>query len=440
MKNLNLLHDVKITGVEKKQRVEVEQMLIPEIERIKSAVGTGYETPYASINLPSDVRLIKDIKRIIAEKKEKHKPTMLIVIGIGGSNFGTIAIHQALNGLFYNEQSPDIKLYFVDSVDSDYVQTVYQFAQQELDAGRNVLVNVVSKSGTTTETVVNFELFYELLRKKRPDNYQELIVATTDEGSKLWRLAIEEGFTSFHVPKKVGGRYSVFSAVGLFPLAFIGIDIDKLLSGAGAMVDLCTQHKNPAATSAATIFAQYQKGRTIHDSFFFSKQLAGVGGWYRQLVGEGLGKEKNLAGEVVNVGITPTVSIGTNDLHSVTQLYLAGPHDKFTTFITVQKGVDVRVPTLPQFEGFVANVQGMAFDDLRSAIVGGMYRAYEQKKRPFMGIEFQELSAEALGAFLQMKMLEVMFLGFLFDINPFNQPQVELYKAGTKEILLARRS
>jgi len=435
MNKLQIIQNPKTTGVTDLQREETQKRLVPEVDRIKQSVGTGYETVYGSINLPSDARMLADIQKLVQEKKQKHCPSMLIVIGIGGSNFGTIAVHEALNGLFYNEKNPQIKIYFVDSVDSDYVKSVYLFAQQELDQGKNILVNVVSKSGTTTETVVNFELFYELLRKKRPNIYQDLIVVTTGEGSKLWRLGVEEGFSSLNIPKKVGGRYSVFSAVGLFPLGLIGIDIEKLLDGAGNMVDLCTQEKNPASLSAAIIFAQYQKGRAIHDSFFFCKQLSGVGHWYRQLVGESLGKEKNLVGHLVNVGITPTVSIGTNDLHSVAQLYLAGPYDKFTTFVTIKKGEGLHVPFLPLFESFVANVQGMAFDDLRQAIAGGMFSAYEQKKRPFMCIEFPELSEKTIGAFLQMKMLEVMFLGFLFEVNPFDQPQVELYKTGTRKIL-----
>ena len=209
MSDIKVFQDPKTSGVSSQELQKIQQQLFPEIKKIKDAVGTGYQAEYGSINLPSDRRMISDIKKIVAQKKEKYSPSIIIVIGIGGSNFGTIAVHEAINGLFYNEQNPKTKIYFVDSVDSDDTKTIYEFAQSELDQNRNILLNVVSKSGTTTETVVNFELFFDLLRKKRPEDYKDLIVVTTNRGSKLWHLAIEEGFSSFEVPEKVGGHIQI---------------------------------------------------------------------------------------------------------------------------------------------------------------------------------------------------------------------------------------
>jgi len=435
MSSIKVLYDTHSSGVSEAQLDKINELLQPEIETVKQAVGIGFDSEYSSINLPANEKMIFGIKKIVAEKKETSDPKTVIVIGIGGSNFGTIAVHEAINGLFYNESNPDVKLYFADSVDSDYIKTIFAFAQNELDQNRNVLLNVVSKSGTTTETIVNFQPFLDLLQKKRPDTYKDLVVVTTNKNSKLWNLAQAEGFAALEVPEKVGGRYSVFSPVGLFPLCFVGIDIEQLLAGAQSMMEFCLQEKNPAASSAAIIFAQYQNGCSIHDTFLFSKDLAGVGAWYRQLVGESLGKETDKEGTVVNTGITPTVSIGTNDLHSVTQLYLAGPYDKFTTFVTVEKGKDLYVPTLDPLKDFVANVQGISYDKLRQAIVGGMYRAYRKQRRPFMRIELPEKTPYFIGQLLQLKMIEVMYLGFLLNVNPFDQPQVELYKIGTREIL-----
>jgi len=426
------------TGIDLQEIKKVNEGLQEELEQIETSVTKKYETEYASLSLPSDVQMHSEVKKLIAQKKKELNPQVLVVIGVGGSNLGTIAVHQVLQGFLYNELSPKIKLYFVDSIDADYTASVLHLVEQELKQNKNVLVNVVTKSGTTTETVVNFELFLQLLKKYKPNQYAQHIVATTDRGSKLWEWAQKEGVATLEVPKRAGGRYSVFSPVGLFPLGFVGVDIDQLCAGAQKMVEQSLQkdiEHNCAALSAATIFAAYKKGLTIHDTFLFSKDLRAVGEWYRQLVGESLGKKVDRAGAVVHAGITPTTSIGTVDLHSVLQLYLAGPRDKFTTFVTIENTNSLQVPQFEEFEAFVAHVQGKPLQEIKKAIVQGVQRAYQHEKRPFGHIELPEKNEFCLGQFLQMKMVELMFLGYLMKVNPFDQPQVELYKKETREVL-----
>ncbi len=417
---------------------EIGATLRPEIERLQEARTQGYATDYASINVVDDAAMHKQIKKAVQEKLALQ-PTVLVVVGIGGSHLGTAAVHEALFGKFYNEQNPSIKVYFADTVDTDYIYDIILLVEQAIEKEQHVIINVISKSGTTTETIANFELFLYLLQHYRGIDYHQYVVVTTDENSPLWYLAEEKKLTRLAVPKKVGGRYSVFSAVSLFPLALLGVDIDQLLAGARAVVAGAitpAMVTNMSAVSAAILYGNYKKNITIHDTFLFSVDLENVGKWYRQLLGESIGKEHNRWGEKVNSGITPTVSIGSTDLHSVGQLYLGGPYDKFTSFITVQQSKsNIVVPHLHEFEQLVAHIQGKRLSLIMDAILQGVYRAYKKNKRPFVSIVLPEKSAYYIGQLLQFKMIETIYLGYLLAINPFDQPQVELYKKETREIL-----
>lgn len=417
---------------------ESGERLKQEIERIKSARSAQYTTPYAFTNLPEDVALRQTVRQL-AEQKKMFRPTALVVIGIGGSNLGTMAVHEALYGKFYNSYIPGIKVYFADTVDTDYIWDIVLLVEQELESGNNVIVNVVSKSGGTTETVANFELFLELLQRYDPVNYRDYVVVTTDERSSLWQLAQEQQFTCLVIPDHVGGRYSVLSAVGLFPLALLGVDIDALHAGAQSIVPMATDtditHNHPAL-SAIILAENYATGFTIHDTFLFSVDLEGLGKWYRQLMGESIGKEYTRDHEQKFIGMTPTVSVGSIDLHSVGQLYLGGPYDKCTTFVSVaQNKSDVVVPDMPAYEKLVAKIQGKSLTSVMDAIIQGVQRAYYKHKRPYVSIVLPEKTAYYIGQFLQFKMMEIVYLGYLLEVNPFDQPQVELYKQETKEIL-----
>lgn len=416
----------------------VQDVLADEIDRITQARSQGYQTDYASINLSQDKALVADVMRVVAEKKALQ-PRALVVIGIGGSNLGTMAVHRALYGNYYNEQDSDIKIYFADTVDTDSLYDSVLLVEQEMEKGHNVILNVISKSGTTTESIANFELFLELLKRYRPYNYHDFVVATTDEGSQLWQFAKKERFSCLSIPQAVGGRYSVFSAVSLFPLAFLGVDIQALHEGAASMLPACLNKdifQNMAALSAAILAIQYKKGCNIHDTFIFSPDLESVGKWYRQLMGESIGKAYNRTGQKVNTGITPTVSVGSVDLHSVAQLYLGGPYDKCTTFISVEKNKsDLVLPEFNEFESMVPKIQGKRFSGIMSAILQGTKAAYYNDSRPFVSITLPEKSEYYIGQLLQCKMMEIMYLGYILNVNPFDQPQVELYKKETKKIL-----
>jgi glucose-6-phosphate isomerase len=418
------------------------QKLAPELKKVhaltQNSIDAAYKTDYASLLVPADESIVDAVKKIIAEKKDL-KPTMLMLIGIGGSNLGTLAIHEALNGSFYNEKNPEISFYSADTVDPDKLSDQLFLMEQELQKGNNIILNVVTKSGTTTETIANFELFLELLKKYKAEDFHKYVVVTTDEGSKLARFAQEKNFSLLTIPPHVGGRYSVFTAVGLFPLGLLGADIEQLCLGArmgvlnGAHEDI---DNNLAAQSAIIKYALYKNGIAINDLFVFSTRLTSVALWYRQLMGESIGKEYNRDKKQVEVGITPTVSVGSTDLHSVGQLYLGGPRDKYTTFITVDTYTSsVTVPDMPEFKSFVPHIQGKPFATVMDAILEGVERAYEEGERPYSVVSLPAIDELTLGQLLQFYMVEIIYLGYLLEVNPFDQPNVESYKKETRRIL-----
>lgn len=336
---------------------------------------------------------VKEIAKICGNLKS------IVLAGIGGSNLGALAIYKALR--------PKKEICFAETLDSRRLGRILGHLQHPA-----VLI-IISKSGTTAETVANAAVSLEKMKKG------DRVIAVTDEDSKLWHWADKNGFLKLAVPKEIVGRYSVFTAVGLLPLFLAGIKVEKLLEGAEEASE------KAAADSAKSI---YESGKAIHDIFLFEPDLEWLGKWYRQLIGESLGKEGK--------GITPTVSIGTTDLHSVAQLYLGGPKDKFTTFVSVKNsGKDFTIPKNHDIEELVPGISGKKFSVLMKATLGGIKVAYKKQNLPFMEIELEDLSEKSLGKFMQEKMMEIVHLAKLMGVDPFDNPQVELYKEETRKLL-----
>lgn len=389
----------------------------------------NYEAAESTINLPSDEELLKKVKEL---KNQKVSPKLkyIVDIGIGGSNLGTKAIYDAFYGYYDilepNRSTP--KMIFVDTNEENFLAKLVAFIETLSDK-EEVLVNAISKSGGTTETIANTEIVMAALEKKFPGAKDRLVI-TTDEGSALWNEAEKQGIAKLGLPKQVGGRYSVLSAVGLFPLAALGLDIDALRAGA---VDARTKAlttdvmQNEAVISATILYLHYRNGKNINDNFFFAPQLESIGKWYRQLMGESCGKDGK--------GITPTVSLGSTDLHSVGQLYLGGPKDKTFTFVSTEKPkYEASVPEKLQFP-LVEHLEGKRASTIMAAIKEGVKYAYDKQEQPFMEIILDEVNEYNLGEYLQFKMTEMMYLGKLMGVNTFDQPHVELYKVETKRVL-----
>lgn len=267
---------------------ELNKRLLPEIDNLQQSQTQAYDTRYAFLNVPQDKKALQCTQELINEK-QKLNPQAIIVIGIGGSCLGPRAVQEALFGTFYNAHQPDVAIYYADTVDTDYLYDILLLTEQLLIAQQTVLINIISKSGTTTETIANAQIFIELLKHYYDDEYHHYVIVTTDKDSALWKLAGSKSFARLEIPARVGGRYSVLSPVGLFALGLIGVDITQLIAGAQSIITPClskTLAENPAAMAASCLYSHHTRGIDIHDSFFFSLDLEGVGKWYRQLMGE----------------------------------------------------------------------------------------------------------------------------------------------------------
>lgn len=394
-----------------------------------------YVEPESSINLPTDNSTLERVKAVVTQKVT-DRLRYSIVVGIGGSNLGTKAVYDAILGygdLLEPARFP--RLLFAETTDSEWLDRLVSLVRT-LDAPDELLVTLISKSGGTTETIANFEILMQAMREKFGP-VDDRVVVITDEDSKLWQAAANKNIDSIAIPQPVGGRYSVLSAVGLLPLHSIGMDIDGLLRGADEMLTQCLDDENNIAlTSAAVLFMEQKGGRHINDNFFFHPELESLGKWYRQLMGESVGKEQSLTGETVHAGITPTVSLGSTDLHSVGQLYLGGPRDKFTTFISSNSRIKAEmVPDDRYFPELVPMISGKSASGVMGAIFEGVKAAYQKAELPFMEVVLENIDESSIGAYMQFKMLEMMYLGQLLNVNSFDQPNVEAYKIETKRVL-----
>lgn len=403
-------------------------------EHVRTVFEKGtYDAPESSINLPGDDALLIEVRGMIA-KKVTANLKYNIVVGIGGSNLGTKAVYDALFGARDMVGiAPAPKLLFAETTDPESLTALCSLINT-LESADEVVLTLISKSGGTTETIANFEILMQPLKAKFEDALSR-VVAITDEGSKLWQSAQAKGIACIALPATVGGRYSVFSAVGLFPLASVGVDVAALRHGAYDMLTHCMQDADVALESAAVLAESYRAGYTINDNFFFHPELESLGKWYRQLMGESVGKEQSLTGETIHAGITPTVSLGSTDLHSVGQLYLGGPKDKLTTFVSAKATTAVPVPGDRLLADLVPMINGKTAEDIMTAILEGVQIAYQKAELPYMEVVLEGINEASIGAYLQFKMLEMMYLGQLLQVNSFDQPNVEAYKIETKHVL-----
>lgn len=410
--------------------------LEPYREKLNGIVSSAdYSGSESLINLPDDEHLREEVSRLAQEKRGSL--SAVIVVGIGGSNMGTKAIYDALGGYYDSldlEKSP--RMFFAETVDTRHMRRISSLIEQ-MESPEEVLVCAISKSGKTTETVANADILLATLTERFGEKALDRFVAITDKGSPLFEIAEEKGIARLPIPEVVPGRYSVLSAVGLFPLACLGYDIEALHAGARTMREKCLQTEHNPAEHSARVLAYYgEKEYRVHDTFFFDPSLASLGGWYRQLLAESIGKEENNEGEQVYTGLTPTVSIGSRDLHSIGQLALGGPRERVTTFVG-RDSVEATesVPSQGTFSRSVEELPGKSSEEILSALAKSAKIAYAEAGLPFVDMQLEGLTEYELGSFLQLKMMEVMQLAFLMNVNAFDQPAVELYKRAARGIL-----
>ncbi|NLX82896.1 MAG: glucose-6-phosphate isomerase [Clostridiales bacterium] len=405
-------------------------------QAVNKSRGTGWlgwtELPY------NQEEIVKDIKQT-AEKVRARFDTF-VVLGIGGSALGPIAVQQALNHLRYNELSREArggpKLYVEDNIDPERMQALLEVIDL-----KSTCFNIITKSGATAETMSQYLIISEQLKKVLGDSWHEHIIATTDsERGNLIKLAKKEGFKLFFIPATVGGRFSELSPVGLLAAAVCGIDIDALLKGAADMDKRCSSDdvlENPALLEAVIQYiAMEEMGINVHVMMPYADSLKYMADWFCQLWAESLGKNVTRKGMAVNVGQTPVKSLGVTDQHSQLQLYTEGPYDKIVTFLQVESFRQT-TPIPHGCEEFpdVAFLGGKSLNQLLDAEYRGTQYALLRAGRMSQTIVLPEVSAHTIGQLIYFLELVTAYAGELLDIDAFNQPGVEESKIASYAVL-----
>ncbi|MGM0446455.1 MAG: glucose-6-phosphate isomerase [Bacillota bacterium] len=407
---------------------EVDKM-VEEINKADQNIKKQYkEGKLGFIDLPDKQdEVIEEIKEYADNNKDKFDN--FVILGIGGSALGSIALQTALNDGYHNEKKSLPNIYVPDNVDPDNFRSLLETLNIE-----KTVFNVISKSGTTPETMSLF-----MIAKKAVENVvssknisKHFIATTSKDSGYLREIAKKENFKMFYIPDNVGGRFSVLTPVGLVFAAFAGIDIDELLAGAAYMKEICSTSnvwENPAYLNGVLQYLAYKKGKVMSVMMPYSNALKDMADWYRQLWAESLGKEKNRDGEVVNVGPTPIKALGATDQHSQAQLYMEGPFDKVINFIEVLEfNNDLKIPDIYEEIKGVAYLRGKSLSELINTEKRATELALIKRERLNNTIILPKVNEFTIGQLFYLLELQTALVGELLNINAYNQPGVELGK------------
>ena len=389
--------------------------------------GTGAGNDYIGwVNLPVDYDKEEFARIQKAAEKIQSDSDVLIVIGIGGSYLGARAAIEFLRHSFYNNVSKEIRktpeIYYAgNSISSTYLKDLI-----DVVGDRDFSVNIISKSGTTTEPAIAFRVFKEMLEKKYgKEEAAKRIYATTDKArGALKNLATEEGYESFVVPDDVGGRFSVLTAVGLLPIAVSGADIEKLMEGAASGRELALNkpfEENDAMQYAAIRNILHRKGKSVEVLANYEPSLHYVSEWWKQLYGESEGKDQK--------GIFPASVDLTTDLHSMGQFIQDGSRLMYETVLNVETSrEEILIGEEPVDLDGLNYLAGKNMDFVNKSAMNGTVLAHTDGNVPNLMINIPEQNEFYLGQLFYFFEFACGVSGYILGVNPFNQPGVESYK------------
>lgn len=389
------------------------------------------ELPYNQNDIVEDI--IKTAQHIRGNFKN------FVVLGIGGSALGPSAVQQALTHIRYNDLSAakrkGPKFFVEDNIDPERMKALLDV----IDI-KQTMFNVVTKSGATSETMAQYLIIYDLLKKKLGENAKNHVIATTDKvKGNLIKIAKAEGFKTYYIPDGVGGRFSQLCPVGLLPAAVLNIDIKQMLSGAAYMDELCKNndmYSNPALMAAVLSYLSMEKGKNISVMMPYADSLKLMADWYCQIWGESLGKSTDNQGNTVYTGQTPVKALGVTDQHSQIQLYTEGPFDKVVTFMAVSKyRKRVNIPHGCEDVPDVSFLGGHTLNELIEAERKATEYALLKAARPSNTIILPEVNAFTIGQLLFFFEMQTAFCGEMLNINTYDQPGVEEGKNATYALL-----
>jgi glucose-6-phosphate isomerase len=345
---------------------------------------------------------------------QKYQPETIILVGIGGSYLGAQALYTIAQqcGVL-----PRSHLLSVTSVDGTSCRSAYQQACELILSGRSIILAVVTKTGQTFETAAHAQRLYHLMAQQ---NLRERVVVITDQNGSLAQRAKQEGLFVATLPANLGGRYSVLSVAGCGIIELCGISTQDMRDSAAQVQWV------HARESAQFWYAAWLAGYRVYDTFSFIPAYEYLGQWCRQLIGESLGKEGR--------GFLPTTSLGSQDLHSVVQYYLAGPSLIATQFVGPSTYYDHRSQGSGLFTQAAHMPDTLSLAALHQSILEGVAMAYQEADRPYLSYNLDPGNILQAAAWMQTRMCETVLLGICLGVDPFNQPQVQLYKMRTRAL------
>lgn len=381
-----------------------------------------YDAHESALAIAGDLKYQNALQKKVAHLTDaKH----VVLVGIGGSSLAVEALYEAQKHLTTK------KLHVLDAIEPQALDTIDALMAESRDLNACAYV-IVSKSGTTTETLVNAAALIERGVARFGDAFYSRVVMIGGEHSALLARAKKKKVTTITFPESIGGRYSVFTAVGMVPLFLLGIDTKAIIAGArNALAEegvALIRNRVVALASAA------RGGAHTVNFFTFDAALIKMGEWYRQLLAESIGKPKTRKKKLFSHALLPVVSSSV-DLHSLAQLYLGGYAGVYTHFVQVAVDSQSAPVNHPWFFADVPALVGKTPEEVKRAIHDGVTAAYREAALPYMETTLDGRTAYELGVFMASAMLEVMCLAHVFDVDAFDQPHVELYKSHTRAIL-----
>lgn len=422
-------------GISDKQLADMQDKAKAAFEAVEAGKGKNMmgwaDLPY------NQTEIVEDILATASYIKKNFE--YFVVLGIGGSALGPIAAFQACCHMHYNDlpkrKRKGPKFYVEDNVDPERMMALLDVIDVE-----KTMFNVITKSGSTSETMTQYLIINNILKEKLGDKAKDHIIATTSRAAgNLIKIATAENYKTFYIPDGVGGRFSELCPVGLLPAAVVGIDIKGMLLGAKFMDEQCNSaslKKNPALVAATLQYIAMQDGKNIGVMMPYADGLKFIADWYAQLWAESLGKNKDLDGKSCNVGQTPVKSLGVTDQHSQVQLYAEGPFDKVITFIGVDKyRAEVKIPNGCEEYPNVNFLCGHTMNELIQAERKATEYAITKAGKLNHTIMLPVLNEFTLGQLMYFFMLKTAYAGALLNIDTFNQPGVEEGKNATYALL-----
>lgn len=403
--------------------------------------------PYIKEGNPNTPESIKKLKEFSAYTQ---KMDAVVFLGVGGSYLGNKVLVDALGGFFWNSnekrRNGQPRIYFcgnsIDSVDAAEIVHELERLAQAAEGKHKVLLVPISKSGTTLETMTAFLYFYSSLAGISSINLNCCVctdLLSDEENSPLLKLAHENGWQAFDVKEGIGGRFSVMTDVGLITLAALGGDIDAFLEGARDMNDFAmtaAPKDNPALFNALSKFMAYEKGRDIEIFMPYSMHLKSLSEWYIQLLAESLGKKYDREGNIVYYGRTPIVAVGTTDMHAQTQQHQEGKLNKVVQFLEVAEPRENAIVknAFPHID-FFKKYDGLSMHKALKAALDANEAALSSDNRYNARFVMPKINEYYLGQLMFFLMLSVAYEGELADVDAYDQPGVEIYKAFMKSKL-----